>query len=183
MYIDPKIQKIPKTPLGLSGIVIAILKSLRDSRKETYPIEISHKVIHTDNNNYPVVYVQRDQTIPNPYGHTLDDDGSYLNSKYGTNHSIGIDSAYSIIIRGYERGVLETLANDIFMDLIVYRRPIERDTKITIFETLGLSSVRDIDKDKNIREIIISLKIHHRFSWELNTVKPLIKRANINDTN
>jgi len=177
---------VQKTPLGVSGIVLALLKDYFANNSQQFkysnnPTETRllldlHQQWKPENcENYPGVYIKRNNWMPRQEGQVLGDFQSFEHPT-GVEYWVPVTCSLSVICIGKQYGELELLLNDIGMFFTIFRGPIEQELDFNRFQVMGISGSQILHEDKNYRVGQVDLGCMFNFNWMLTLEKPLVSK-------
>ena len=180
---DPKLN-IPKTPLGVSGIIVELLKQnfrynsrqfkyVDDAVNTQLQIELHQQWNPQTCSNFPGIYVKRNEWQLRADGKVM---GDYHDLSMSTGYSFWTvaRAMYTVICVGKEYGEVERLAEEAFNFLLMFHEPITTALKFHTFDVQGLSSVELIQEEKGLRSCTIPLLTIFDYGWKLTLEEPLL---------
>lgn len=185
-WSENKELQVPKTPLGISGILLNLLIDhfTYNSQQFKYsPIQTETKILidmhqqwKPENcENYPGIYVKRQNWIPRAEGRVLADHKSF-DLPDGVEYWIPITTNYSFICVGNNYGELEILLSEVGTYFTVFWEPICSVLNFNRIDVVGVSPVQLIDEAKGYRSGQVDLTIMFSYIWKLTLEKPLIQK-------
>jgi len=190
--VNNELQNIQKTPLGLSGLLLELLKdhftyNATQFKYNPNPVE-SRLIIDLHSQwdpsnceNYPGIYIKRNNWQMRAEGKSIGDYKSFAVEDDGYSYEfwVPITADYSIISIGKVYGEVELLATDTGTYLTLYQEPIRIYYDFARFEVLDISGTETLKEDKNYRYARIDLRMTFDFIWKLSLEKPLISRVTL----
>lgn len=181
---------IPKTPLGLSGILLELLKDYfryncthfkysEDPIESRILIDLHQQWNPANCENYPGVYIKRQAWQPKVPAKVLGDYKNFFMEKDGLSYEfwISVFASYGIMCVGKQYGELESLLNEIGMFFLSFGEPIRNCLNFAEFTVNEIGAVSLMQEEKEFRVGNINLNILFDFCWTLTLESPIIEKT------
>lgn len=196
LQIDESLKEIPKTPLGVSGILLKILKDIFSYNSDTFkysPVQTDSK-LHIDLyqqwdsgncNNYPALFIKRNDWYAFQEGKVLANYKRLLDPNNGMVYQCWapISAQYSLYCIGKEYGETENLANEVYSFLLAYSDVILKEYNFSRFDALRISPISIVKEEKNSRISTVDIQLCFDYVWTITAEKAKIKEINVRASN
>ena len=181
--------KVAKTPLGVSGILLGLLKDHFSYNSQQFkyvsnPIESKilldlHQQWKPENcENYPGVYVRRQNWIPRAETKVIGDHKDFtLPDGMSIEYWVPITTNYSFICVGKEYGEIEILLSEVGTYFLVFWEVIANALGFQRMDVVGISPVGILQENKNYRTGQVDLSLLFDFPWKITLEKPILRKV------
>ena len=169
MRYEP-VENCDKTPLGLAGWVMQVLKTNFDK------VELHQQWNPQLCEDYPRIFVKRLDWNVNR-GFTTAGNYTKLNSSLDYEMWMPIVANFQVLCVGKEYGETEKLANDVWNFLTIFSDPIRRHSNLSGFTVTSITPVELAKEEKSLRVASITLSLNFEIVWKLTLEKGTIREA------
>lgn len=196
LQIDESLKSTPKTPLGVSGMLLKITKDIFSNNSEIFkysPIQTDSRV-HIDLyqqwdsgncNNYPAIFIKRNDWGTFQEGKVLGNYKRLLDPSNGMIYQCWapISAQYSMYCIGKEYGETESLVNEVYTLMLAYSGPILSEYNFSRFDVLRISPINIVKEEKNSRISTVDIQLSFDYVWTITAEKAKIKEINVRASN